>query len=905
MLELGLTAGILIIIFLSVCGSLVFGKLNAKFRCISIMLAAVAAFVVALIVKSNFTSEELVVALTNTLQTIEQTDISTAIAQLSDAALTLLSVIGSITAPLLFFIFFIIFSIVAFLISVLVWFVKVIVTPKEKKRNGFLTRVITGAISGLVVAICILIPISTYSRVIAIALPELENHGAIEKDSNIAKTVTAADNNTAVQTFRDFGGTLLTDTLTNITLTDDISVTTVKLTDETANLAQLYAHIATLSEKELKEYSEAEADTILAIGEDFAHSRLITKLSCETLYAVSGAWINGDHFLGIPKPDLGDNFNPAFDELLAISNSDSQTSTYLGEDITTIARLVSKLASAGIFAKLDSEPTEIIHTLTEDRVIGDIISTLNENQRMRSLIPILSNIGLTVISDSIGIPEDKQEVYSNMMNDIASELNSTVTLPEEERTAKIAEVICATTHDAGIDVAEAEANILASSLIQYFGTSQTASAAEIAKFFTEVGEAMAASNTENIAYVTGGSTIKLGDSYSPSEAAGKLLGSLFEASKIPDEAARKAAITNAINSSELYSSYSDAAKASIADLAANTDITMMASSFENITSLFSEETAVANITKITLNDIIFDLSVYANSTASIDEINANMTNIFKNAAIIAENLSLLSDIEKSAESFKTVSDSLGKILDILALNDFYGKNRAHDLFEAIISSHVISDATNLTRAEIDKLIHETTGISKYSSIIGVMADITSVAEGVTNNNIENEHIQSMIGNLDHESVVVVDTLLNEEKLGDMGFKPKDPEKSTEVVHALFDELAHITNEEQFETEANAVEHLLELATIATHVSKEDQVFGDGGALGVTAEQVIEELHLSSAVCNTFEKAKEEAGVNPFNIDMNEDDKAAFSKACDDYLKNNPTEEALKFIENTKAFFDLQ
>lgn len=907
MIGLIVSAVIVLIFLLSVGGSYVFGKINAKFRCLSIVTAALSAFIGALIVKFNMSSGWALNIVIDYLKSAGEATTSETLAELSEVTVTLLSVIGSLTAPIIFLVFFIIFSIIAFITSVIVWFCKMIASASnpEKKKNGFITRLVTGAVSGLVVTTCLLIPISAYSRVAAIALPELEHSGIVEKDSEVASIITEVDEAIVVKSFRIFGGSLMTNALTNINLNDENSVTTVKLADETQNLATLYSHILSLSETKLEDYSDKEAEAILAIGDDFAHSKLITKLSCETLFALTEAWKNGEDFIGIQKPDMGETFAPIFDELILISNSDSQNDTYLGEDITTIAQLVSHLANSGVFAKLDQEPTELIHTLTDNGVISDLITTLNSNQRMKRLIPILSNVGFSVISDSIGIPADKNAVYNDMMSDIADTINVSASLEESERAAKIAETIMATTHDAGMDIAETEATILADSLIKYFGSNTSVTSADVATFFAEVGAAMSESGSSSIAFTGTPAFSKLNSSSAYSAEAGDLLQKLAEAALITDESARKNAINAAVNGSELYASASADAKKALIEIASNASAEIMAASLENAAALQSSEKAIGKIKKITLSDINFNLDLYLNSSATSDVINNDMTALFINAATIVKNLASINNSESGAMNFSVIAEALGKILDILASNDIYGKEKTHDLFEAIISSGIISDATGLSRAEIDKLIESTIGITKYSTVVGAMADITSVADGMQNNSLESDHIQSLIGNLDHESVVVVDTLITSEKLKESGLNAKDPEQATEVVHKLFGELSAIQNEELFETEANAVEHLLELATVASHTTKEDKIFGEGGVLGVTATQVIEELHLSSAVCSTFEYSNNTAGTNPFGIDMNENDKAEFSAACEQYLKENPTDEAKEFINNTKTFFDIQ
>ncbi|MBQ9692894.1 MAG: hypothetical protein IJV70_07035 [Clostridia bacterium] len=901
------------IMLLCVAGAFLFGKLNAKFRCATIIAAAALAFLATLIFKANVATETVLNNLILVLQNSGETQFASIAAQLSSVAETLLSVTGAALAPIIFLAFFIVFSVIAFVLSVIVWLFKAIVysASEKKKKNGAITRLVTGAVSGLVVAFCLLVPIAAYGEIAAIALPELEANGVIEENTEeINSTVASVNESLPVSIFKKAGGSLVVNSLTRIDIKDDTSVTKVQLSIETENIAKLYSHISSLSGKEISQYSEAEAEAITAIGDDLASSKLISKLAGELIYTATDAWQHGETFIGIEKPSLGETFDPVFDEIVNISHDDAQNVTYLGEDITTIAHLVSEFAKAGLFAKLDAEPSELLNTLTSDGVIEKIISELNHNARMKRLIPVVSNIGFKLIGDTIGIPETKVEVYDDMMSTVATKLNDTATLPEPERIETIADMITSATADAGMNIEETEARILAAGLSQYFEDDNMVTPEEVTQFFSEVSDAMSSeegSSTEGIAYKTGAFVVKLNGNGSKKDAAGfaaKLLKQLHKTGAIENETERNRQIEDAIKSSPLFENIPEDVKESIQgniiEKAQNADFTASESSLDNISALASSETATEKITSITMSDIKFDPDDYMNSSASAEDLTNTMVNVFTSASSIVNSLN--GSEEDGADKLSSMTTALGGILDALSSSDSYGKDKAHNLFAAVVTSSIVTDSTGLSKEDTFKIVEGTKDIENYTGLVGTMTQMGNVVSGMQNSKVNADDLVSLIKNLDKTTVVLIDSLVTADTIEGFGIGAENSEDAAKLVHKLFSILADINDESTFENEANAVKHLLDLATSASDLGDANTAFGANGALSCTATEFLDYVYGSVAVRQTFEYSKSELGVNPFSMTLNAEDTDVLVNACDSFKASHANSEG--FIQSVYAFFGL-
>ena len=111
-------APVAVIIVVYILGSLMFGKLNAKFRCFSIILSAVLAFAVTMLVKANISTEAVFSGVVLTLKNSGVTEIAELAEQLMPVGETLLSVLGAIIGPILFLVLFIVFSIITWVYTI-------------------------------------------------------------------------------------------------------------------------------------------------------------------------------------------------------------------------------------------------------------------------------------------------------------------------------------------------------------------------------------------------------------------------------------------------------------------------------------------------------------------------------------------------------------------------------------------------------------------------------------------------------------------------------------------------------------------------------------------------------------------------------------------------------------------
>lgn len=892
-----ISLGILAIMILSIIGALLFGRTNAKFRCASIGCAAVLSFIATIITKSLLKKGELITLIESLIAEFAQ--LAQAAISMPEVTETILSLVSAMIAPLLFIIFFIVFSIIAFLVSVIVWLIKVITTTEENKRkNSIVTRLVTGVISGLIFIVCIMIPVSSYASVASSALPiiddpEFEAVGDISTELNNVPTI---------KVFNTLGGSLLCNTLTNIKFTDGEETITTNLSNEAESVAYLYNNIKKLSGIELSDYSNTEAEIIITIGENLSGSKFITKLSSGIIYYATDAWRKGEPFLGVEKPSAGQTFDPVIDEFFLIAHTDSQNISYLSEDINTIAHLISDFATGGVFAKLESEPKEIITALTENDIILNVIADLNANPRMKRLIPILTNLGFSIIGDSIGIPENAQEVYDGIMSDISDAINNTASYQISDRINTVADTVYASITESGTQITEEDALIIASALVSKFENKQLVKPEEITAFFLSLNEALSEGETADITFSGSFSIAPLGkDSDTDvSVIVAALLNEISAASDLDGEA-KAQAIQNALDAfiatgiiDSASSEYKAAFVESVCENALSRSKEDTAKTIENIKALKSGQTASSVITKITLESIFFDPELYTQSTIDSTELNNSMAKLFSNAADIVYKMS------ESDFDITHMTDHLSDLFDTLAHTSIYGQQKTHHLFSALLHSSAIQDSISLSNDILSSIIDSTKDINDFSSLIEMIGGFSGVIENSGEDNIQTDHIINIIKNTNKETAGVIETIITEETLVDAGIENNNMTQTVDVVQNVFANLAEIEDEETFENEAEAVKSLMELASLDLE-SKENVFSGDDG-IGYTADELVNTIAQSTAVRKTLSDTVSAESQNPFEINLSETDHSDLLAACDSHLQNNPDD--TDFINDIKNLFGI-
>lgn len=450
-----------IAIYLLICVIWAFfrGASRSKLRLIMVALSAVAAYVGTLLIKMS-ASSGLVVGRLGELAAEYGFDILTKLAQYSPSLGEILLESGTaIAAPIIFLALFIALTVVTWIIYFIVTLVLFPLFHNSEKKKIFrkLRASINGLLQGIIVVIVFMIPISCYLELAPTVVDKAAENSAklpFEEYMTFEECKSEIDSlNTSftVRTFRNCGGGWLYENLTDFSVRVGESREKVKLTEEVGALLDFANGIGGLASKDMTQYTENEAKLILNLGEAFADSKLLPALTSELIYNMTDAWKNGEAFASLQKPSMGEMFDPMFDDMIVIFNESSRDRDMLSEDIISTSKLVATLAKYKVFANMGD--TDALSTLlTEGDAVTEISDILSENKRMKVIIDDITDLSVTLLARSFGVPEENTEVYNEMLSSIADTITSSRDSSPEERKEIIKDTVSVELEKAGISV---------------------------------------------------------------------------------------------------------------------------------------------------------------------------------------------------------------------------------------------------------------------------------------------------------------------------------------------------------------------------------------------------------------------------------------------------------------------
>ena len=929
-----LTIGIITFLIVSAFVGFVRGSKKALFRFITVAFSAAIAFVAVVIFKNLLGTEALTAKINavlaqNGLQKI--LDIAAASPLLEEV---ILKTAGGMTAPIIFFVIFLVCAIITyvlyFIITLILGMFKKHKSAKENEnksaeKSGCLSGIfalLLGFAQGIVATAALVLTITSYTLIVPEIAPKLENAETFNESqrasvTELTKTVDEANNAALISVYRKCGLDLAAHGLMDYEIKLENETVKVGMASEISSIADLVFTFMDLTASPIAEYGEAEGVLIQKLGKTFTESRVLSLAGSELLHSATESWKKGEPFAGMAKPDLGADFNPLITKLIETFNESTKSPATFNEDVITTANLVAVFAKNGIFSastQLESNPDALFDCIAKDGVISEITLTLNTNARMSTLVPEITNLGLKTLANSLGIAENTTEIYTETLSNIVTHINST---KEETDAAKRAEalkpLLKTEFENIGVTIEPEYLDILAPALIEDFGSFDGEITPDfIAEFFDVYSNTVSSGTVQ----LSGGTASVLplaateGKTYTfPKYASGTLT-------------------TGAVN----------AANQSLALIGGATPEKLNA--FKTSDALLSgmRSSATATINRATIKDFLIDSGcVITNPEAESAALEA----------IVKEVVSIMNALKapegNGIEIIKSFSSRLGGALDSLSKTEMYGSDKTFTLFTAILQSKTLRDTTKITVPETIKLTgkHRANADKvSFGSLMNVLTSTVDVITSMQKSEVTTDSIQGLIGNLTPENSEIIKEVITVERMEEMGIPKENAETTTELMGDLIGNLGKIEDPETYEQEAKAVENIINLGIAAKDaltgnnggsgdgsgegggegtpetpkknlftptVNNDEGGSGDGsgsgsgdgtgsdtpaveeGSLGCTADDMVNNIMSSSAVCDTIvSTAKDKETVDPFGISgsLTESDEQAIKDACDNYVNQN-------------------
>lgn len=898
-----LFAGVVIYLVLSAIWSIIF-KRKVIIRLICALVAMATALVGTFVFKATLDDHAKLIDVISRIPGTEKllqtlNSLTEASEPLANAVTSFLS---AAAAPTLFFSIFTIALSLSFVLRAILSLVLLILGVKRKP--GIISKGVFGLAYGLIVLFCMLVPITAYMDVAEEAMPYVDAtlQAATGESNELAqKRVEEFNDSAVVKIHGALGGSLINKSLTSITFNADGQKVKTNLAAEIGPMLKLTSTVTELAKVPMDQYTDNETAKIESIAASLPDSKLISVTVSEVIYISSDAWLNGESFIGIAKPSIGEDFDPMLDKTLEILHNDAKNINYLREDLTTVAKMVSKL-----FAYKSSQQSDGAANIDSDAVrelISGLLTELSKNERMRPIIPVVTNIGIKMLADTLGIPSSGDAAYNEMCEDIAKDLVKTAALPSDERIVSMKNTLQACFSSLGSgSIGDSETAIIASAVISYFNGKETVTASDVDAFLREL--------TANFDDIQSG-TVPVSTPSAAAEA-GLLLKKLWlirsNTSLTPEQKAEQCAQAFASSDMTTSSGMSPALvdefkNIIIADASGITpdDARMHLKTIAAITD--STHSAFG----VTLQDILVDTSVFDDPDAVSNE---ELTNII---SAVSDTFGKIVDLggEENAD-ISGICKTFGSLLDTFENSpNFYGEEKTKVLIEAILKSDTIKQSTGISSEEVNILLQSRNEKDiSYSALMGTVSETAELFDSIKKGEeINEEKIKDLMDSLANEGAgaVIADTV-TEERLKEIGFSDNGIEGSVagaaQLLSNVFKGISAIPDPTERSKEADAVKHLINIALDSNkNVDPDANAFGDEQSrFGCTAEEMLDTILESTVLTDALDKS--ELTSNPFGLKLTESDRSALSSVLQDRLDAAETQEREHTVEKLACLLGI-
>ncbi len=402
------------------------GPIKARYRFLTVLLSAVISFLIVYLNKPKPGSVgPLIVAVMQRLfPGQDMTEVSAVLADFPGAGQAVAGVVYAILAPIAFFILFNLIRFVTWIIYLIVTIIvrDTIKSHEENMKLRPLRTLLYGILQFAVVFFILLTPVYSLSRAATPILNSLENAGIIPAASTVSEVsdIVSQTSDTAVmKLYAKAGGNLMNASLTSFEIRGEKTT----LDAETDSISLLAGDVSSIMNAgDPEKWSSEQAEAVKSISSSLTGSKIINAVVCDGVGAVSSKWMNGDDFLGLKKPDIGETMQPAFDRLVVNLNKDSKDSAAMSADLKAFGDIISVLIRDGVMEKI-KDGEGITDIITKGHTIKDIFDILRANPSLAELCDFFTDLGMKAIGDKIKLPDVDPNVSEIFFSEVTDTIN--------------------------------------------------------------------------------------------------------------------------------------------------------------------------------------------------------------------------------------------------------------------------------------------------------------------------------------------------------------------------------------------------------------------------------------------------------------------------------------------------
>ena len=746
---------------------------------------------------------------------------------------------------------------------------------KEKKYDRFRSDrkfdplgAVLGAACSVLIFVVLLVP---FVGIVGLANPVVQMIVTPEDPTTelVCEISDAAANNAGAKTVNALGGKAICSALTTFPVNGEWT----SLTRETAFLAETVDAIIDIKDSEI---SRADAaDSLRETSDSFDKAVVVPTILSDLLSAASEDWSADQPFCGVPVPKLGDTIDPVVKDFYTIMK-DSDMENIRG-DFRTIVDTIAIIVEHNAMDAMKGSDAMMGLFKNEPLVSGIMLEFL-ENDRMSSLVGSMTNLGLSIFSEQLGVEENTDGAYDAFVAEMtaayASVDSSAGTVAAiEDLAAKVSKAY----DNQGIALSNGVATCIALDMLD---TLEQGDETEIKAFFKENGSStLATEDGVEVTPLAGGAS-------TPNSASLQIISSI--AGQVTKETTR------------------DELKALIAAEFANTSIEFTEEELEALSSSIAGKMH---------SDIKADKLSYKrgaissngdieNKTVKVtaDDLKVEMTTIDdkeKEAKAIAKIFSsTLSTVDQlSAEGSKTsdVIAAFGPVLDNFASSQIIGEETTADILVSILQSGKVRDKIGFTLVQAtdmaNKINNGTMGDESYTVLLkslGTTVDIISTASNKDGNTAES--VEKLMHDITPTTAEVLKDLSTPDTVKNYGVPDKSADAVSGMMSDMFGNMSSAKeegrlNEEEYARESQAVSDMMSIAMSAGK-SDTSSTFGENSATNITATEFVDRatdsVVISETLVNTVYGDEEAAKVDPLasNRTLNDEEKGELVGALD-------------------------
>ncbi|MBQ2716707.1 MAG: hypothetical protein IJF21_07895, partial [Clostridia bacterium] len=655
-----------------------------------------------------------------------------------------------IVAPLFFMVLFILISIIVSIVIAIV--IKHI--PPFKQPEKLVDR-LGGA--GVAVLCAFLVYLCVFSPLVG----TIQTAGSViegtvdtesENASDMAAQITdATANNPAVNVMSKVGCGAVYNALSSTKFEGE----KVCLKDEIDSLSAMVGSVMKLG-GDMSQYDDTQKQALKDLVASVDESPIVKHALAGVLAEASERWLAGETFLGMDKFSAGELMDPLVDDLLKIiATTDKDT---VGADLETMSDIFIVLIDSGILQ--DSEHQDMLSKLGADGVVADLLSAIAKNERMRPLADEITELSLKALATTLGIPQDADERYNMLMDDLADIISEDNGASAADKLAAVEADLGIAFEDYGVEISGEALSHVAEGMVADLGDVEGLTGDDVKEFFA--------------IYVLAGA-----DTSADSGKGGFTLLSDSE-SKVTFNEDGTISIDGVVLKNYTVEDYRKSAAYVLATSGVDIGGAATLDSAANMQSTF-----------LTIEDI-------ANSLGSYVDCEDTGVEADKVAEILSEVTKVFGDKDLSEIDYSELIADMGGVFDKMSESEIFGNASAQSLLTAVLQSDKLIENLGLSRKEMTEFAEQINAYAgstqgSYASATGAVSGTVNAINSTANSNMTDEEkiaaAENMINNINKGNAAMINSMVTGSLVNNLGVSVDNSDVVSTSVQSLINNMA--------------------------------------------------------------------------------------------------------------------